>query len=155
MRVRPVATPALGWALAPFIFVVATSGLTAAAPKLKTLSPIRNTAELSESVTDALAKGDDESAVKAWQQLCDAPINSEAESADSSAHNALLMAGKTMAARGGSWRQRCVALAKNVARSPDAAPGSEEVARRLMRLATSPQSDQPRTAAAIASASMP
>jgi hypothetical protein len=154
MRVRPVATPALGWALAPFLVVIATSGFSAAVPKLKFRSS-HNAAEVSESITAALSTGNDEQATKAWQQLSESPIDANAESADSSAHNAILMAGKTMAARGGIWRQRCAALAKNVASAPDAAPGSEEVARRLMRLATSSDSDQPRTAATIASASMP
>lgn len=158
MRVRPVVTPALGWVLAPFVFVVLTSGICAAGALSKRAvrtGQSGSAADLGMAVTASLERGDDRVALRAWQQLCDAPVKLGGESAETSAETAILLAGKTMAARGGSWRNRCAVLARCVAQSSGNAEGTKEVARRLMRLAASPDATQPRTAAAMASASIP
>lgn len=153
MRVRPIATPALGWVFAPFAFLIFATGITAAAknPPANT----SNTASLGESVTAALEEGDDGRAMNAWQDLCKAPLSPGGESDGSTAQTALLVAGRTMAARGGAWRVRCADLAKSLVQKSGTAPETREVARRLMSYATSSSDAQPRTAATIASASMP
>ena len=158
MRVRPVVTPALGWVLAPFVFVVLTSGLCAAGALSRRTARSGHSgsaADLGMAVAASLERGDDRVALRDWQQLCDTPVKLGGESAETSAEAAILLAGKTMAARGGPWRNRCAVLARCVAQSPGKSEGAKEVARRLMRLATSPDAPQPRTAAAIASASIP
>ena len=154
MRVRPIATPALGWAFAPFAFLVLATGIAAAAANVP--PPVRsNPTYLSASVTAALEQGDEEEALNAWQALCETPLSAGAESEESNAQTALLVAGRTMSKRGDAWKKRCATLARSVAERSAGAPGGREVARRLLRYATPAPMSQPRTAATIASASMP
>ncbi|MGC4045348.1 MAG: hypothetical protein QM758_16275 [Armatimonas sp.] len=161
MHVKARGNLAWGIALVPVALVGVTGAIRASQPLLTSRqapAEVHRVAAQYAEVATYLRNGRDMEAIATWSDLqnTDMPLvipnEEQAEVGDFTLQMALFDACETMSARGGQWTNRCLTLAKRLEDTPNQTEIGLELAWRIKRQAIAPQ---PRTAEAMASASIP
>lgn len=161
MHMRNRGTLVWGICLVPVAIIGVTGAIRASQPLLATRrapSETRQVAARYNQVARYLRDGREHEALIAWAELQEAetpllvPNDSGLEVGDFSLQMALFDASQTMVERGGQWIDRCLTLAKRLEDTPNQTEDGLELAWRIKRQAIA---TQPRTAEAMAAASIP